>query len=278
MAGRIPKGEGKTVVWNRMANLAIANTAGLAEATDPTAVQLSATLVSATLVEYGNLVSPSSLLELTAIDGTIKECIDVLAYNAADTIDTVVRDVVAAGGTLLIATAAYSNSAGFTPTRNSINSDDVFTVADLRRGVKKLNNFNARPHSKDRFVAVAHPDVIFDLQGDTNWVNAHLYTEKGINAIYNGEAGDMYGTRFISSTKAPKVATGGSANTPVYQTFIMGAEFFGVSKLQDLKTYIDSPSPRSAARMYSDIAWKATFTTKVLNDSFGVRVESAATQ
>lgn len=273
--GRIPKGEGKTVVWNRMVN-PTAKTTALTEATDPTPSGLSATLLSATLAQYGNFERISDLVEMTAIDTTVKEAMDVLAYEAALTIDTVVRDVVAAGGTAMLATGAYSNSAGFTPTRNSINADDVITVADVRRAVRQLNKFAAKPHTKDRFVAVAHPDVIFDLQGDSNWVNAHIYTEKGINSVYNGEAGEIYGTRFVMSQMAPVLTNSGSAGTEVYQTLIMGKDFFGVSKLQNLTTYVDSPSINSVLRLASDIGWKAAFATKVLNDSYGIRLESAA--
>lgn len=275
LPGRIPKGEGKTVVWNRFVN-PTAKTTALTEGTDPTPAGLSATLLSATLAQYGNYEQVTDILDLTSIDNVIKSAIDLLAYEGALTIDTVIRDIVATGGTALIATAAYSNSAGFTPTRNSINADDVLTVADVRRGVRLNKRFASKPHTKDRYVAVAHPDVIFDLQGDTNWVNAHIYTEKGINSVYNGEAGEIYGTRFVSTNLAPVLTNSGSAGTEVYLTHIMGKDFFGVSKLQDIETYVDSPSPRSALRLYSDIGWKASFATKVLNDSFAARLETAA--
>ena len=265
----------KTVVWNRFTN-PTAKTTALTEGTDPTPAGLSATLLSATLAQYGNFEQVTDILDLTSIDNVIKSTIDLLAYEGALTIDTVIRDVVAAGGTAILATAAYSNSAGFTPTRDSINSDDVLTGADVRRGVRSNQRMAAKPHTKDRFVAVAHPDVIFDLQGDTNWVNAHVYTEKGINSVYNGEAGEIYGTRFVSTNMAPVLTNSGSAGTEVYLTHIMGKDFFGVSKLQDVETYVDSPSPRSALRLYSDIGWKASFATKVLNDSFAARLETAA--
>lgn len=276
--GRIPKGEGKTVVWNRITNPS-AKTTALTEGTDPTPSGLSASLVSATLSQYGNFEQVTDLLELTAIDGTVKEAIDVLAYEAALTIDTVIWNTIISGGTQLIATAAYSNSSGFTPTRNSINSDDTITVYDLRRARRQLKKFSAKPHTKDRYVAVAHPDVIFDLQGDSNWINAHIYTEKGIDAVYNGEAGEIYGTRFVETESSSLVLTNsGSGGTEVYVTFVMGKQFFGVSKLQNLETYVDSPSPRSALRLYSDIGWKASFAVKTLNDSFAMRIETAASQ
>jgi len=266
--GRVPRGEGKTVVWNRMTN-PTAKTAALTEGTDPTPTGLSATLVSATLAQYGNYEQVTDYLELTAIDTLIKEVMDVLAYEAALSIDTVIRDALVSGGTVQYASGVAA--------RNSLVSTNIVQVADIRKAKRQLARFSARPHTLQRYVAVAHPDVIYDLEGDSNWVNAHIYTEKGITQVYNGEAGEIYGTKWIEYDNASVLTNSGSAGTEVYITFIMGKEFFGVSKLQNLETYVDSPSPRSALRLYSDIGWKAGFVTKALNDSFAVRLESGAT-
>lgn len=179
LPGRIPKGEGKTVVWNRFTN-PTAKTTALTEGTDPTPAGLSATLLSATLAQYGNYEQVADILDLTSIDNVIKSTIDLLAYEGALTIDTVIRDVVAAGGTAIIATAAYSNSAGFTPTRNSINSDDVLTVADVRRGVRSNKRMAAKPHTKDRYVAVAHPDVNKIASFCSNAVNKCLKLQENL--------------------------------------------------------------------------------------------------
>lgn len=241
----------------------------LTEGTDPTPSGLSATLISATVAQYGDYEQVSDLLELTAVDTLVKEVIDVLAYQASLDIDTAVVAAISAGGTAQYASAVAA--------RNSLVATDVVTVKDLRLAKRKLNLFAAMPHTRDKFVATAGPNVIYDLEGDSNWVNAHTYTEKGIDNIYNGEAGELYGIRFMMTQQAPILTNSGSANAEVYQTHIMGKDFFGVSKLQNLVTYVDSPSPRSALRLYSDIGWKASFAVKVLNDSFAIRLESGAT-
>ena len=266
--GRIPANEGKTVVWNRMTNPSVK--AALTEGTDPTPAGLSSTLISATVAQYGNFEQVSDVLELAAVDTLIKEVIDVLAYEASKSIDTAVVAQLSAGGTAQYASGVVA--------RNSLVATDTITVKDIRIAKRELNSRAAMPHTRDRFVATAHPDVIFDLEGDTNWVNAHTYTEKGVDNVYNGEAGELYGVRFMMTQSAPILTNSGSAAAEVYQTHIMGKDFFGVSKLQNLVTYVDSPSPRSALRLYSDIGWKAGFAVKVLNDSFAQRLESGATQ
>lgn len=266
--GRVPKHEGKTVVWNRMTNPSAKS--ALTEGTDPTPSGLSATLISATVAQYGNYEQVSDILELTAVDTLVKEVIDVLAYEAALSIDTVIANTLSAGGTELLASGVAA--------RSSLVATDTVTVKDIRKAKRELHSMAAMPHNKGKFVATAHPDVIYDLEGDSNWVNAHIYTEKGIDSVYNGEAGEIYGTRFVMTQMAPVLTNSGSASAEVYQTHIMGKDFFGVSKLQNLETYVDSPSPRSALRLYSDIGWKASFAVKVLNDSFCQRLESGATQ
>lgn len=268
--GTVPAGEGKTVVWNRYTNPTAKITA-LTEGTDPTPSGLSATLVSATISQYGNYEQITDILSLTSIDNSIASAVDLLAYEAALSIDTVIRNVVDDGTNV--------NYASGVANRTSISSTDVTTVADVRKIVRELKGNNSKPMmSSSSFMAVIHPDVEYDLQGDSNWQNAAIYTESGIGRIYNGEVGKLYGVRFLNSTQAPVLTNSGSAGTEVYQSMFFGEEAFGVSELQNLTTYVDSPSPRSALRLYSDVGWKAGFTCKILNDAFMYRLEGAATQ
>lgn len=267
--GVVPKGEGKTVVWNRYTNPSAKITA-LTEGTDPTPAGLSASLVSATIAQYGNYEQITDVLSLTSIDNSIASAVDLLAYEAALTIDTVIRNVVD-GTTSVLYASGVANRTSLIPT-------DIAQVADIRKVVRELKSNNAKPMmSSKSYMAVIHPDVEYDLQGDSNWQSAVEYTEKGIERIFNGEVGKLYGVRFLNTTQAPILTNSGSAGTEVYQSLFFGEEAFGVSELQNLTTYVDSPSPRSALRLYSDVGWKAGFATSVLNDAFMYSLESAAT-
>lgn len=265
--GTVPKGEGKTVVWNRYTNPS-AKTSALTEGTDPTPSGLSATLISATISQYGNFEQVTDILSLTSIDNSIASAVDLLAYEAALSIDTVIRNI-AVAGTQAIYASGVAN-------RTSIAASNVATVADVRKAVRTLKGHNAKPQSGGTYMAVIHPDVEYDLQGDSNWVAAVQYTAAGVDRIYNGEVGKLYGVRFLNTTQAPILTNSGSAGVEVYQSMFFGQEAFGVSELQGLSTFVDSPSPRSALRLYSDVGWKAGFTAKILNDNFMVRLESAA--
>lgn len=265
--GTVPKGEGKTVVWNRYTN-PTAKTSALTEGTDPTPSGLSATLVSATISQYGNFEQVTDILSLTSIDNSISSAVDLLAYEAALSIDTVIRNITVAGTAV--------NYASGVANRTSIAATNVATIADVRKAVRTLKGQNAKPQSGGTYMAVIHPDVEYDLQGDSNWVAAVAYTNMGVERIYNGEVGKLYGVRFLNTTQAPILTNSGSAGVEVYQSMFFGQEAFGVSELQGLSTFVDSPSPRSALRLYSDVGWKSGFCAKILNDNFMVRLESAA--
>jgi len=269
MSGSVPKHAGNAVVWNRF-DLPTAKGTALTDASDPSPTGLSATLVSANLNVYGNFERIGQLLDMTAVSSVVEKAVDLLAYEAALTIDTVCYAEISAGGTAMYASSVAA--------RNSLIDTDVVQVKDIRRAVHKLMSFAARPHTGNRYVAVADPDVIFDLQGDSDWINAHIYTEKGVNNVYNGEVGELYGTKFVMTQNAPVLTNSGSvgATTNVHMTHIMGKDFFGVSELYGLQTWVDSPSKNVVMRHASDVAWKSSFAVKTLNDSFGVRLESAA--
>ena len=96
--GRIPANEGKTVVWKQSYQpYRKVNSIDWGEQTR-TPSGLSATLISATVSQYGNFEQVSDILELSAVDTLIKETIDVL-HTVALSIDTVVVGALSGGGT-----------------------------------------------------------------------------------------------------------------------------------------------------------------------------------
>ena len=266
--GTLPQGMGKSIYWTRYTNMPSAST--ITEGTDPTARGISAVTVSAVLAQYGDLTQVTDVLSLTAFDNVISSAVELLGYQAGLTVDTVVRDIVAATTNVLYASGVAN--------RTSIAASNVLTVADIRKAIRTLRGANAMPNSKagGKFVAVVHPNVEYDLQGDSNWVNAALYTEKGVDRIFQGETGEMYGVKFLRSANAPVLTNSGSAGTEVYQTLIFGEEAFGVSDLQSIRTIVQNPSKNSALELYADVGWKCSFAAVILNNDYMVSIESAA--
>ena len=69
----VPRSSGKTVYFHRYFNMSTTVSAhALTEGTAPTQGLTSATVVSATLIQYGHNVSTSDLLEMTAVSDVVK--------------------------------------------------------------------------------------------------------------------------------------------------------------------------------------------------------------
>ena len=115
MGGSVPKNQGNKVVWNRFA-LPTAKTSALPDATDPSPTGLSASLVSANLNVYGNFERIGELLDMTSVSSVVEKAVDLLAYEAALTVDTVIVGELSANGTPLIASAVAASRVRLKPT------------------------------------------------------------------------------------------------------------------------------------------------------------------
>jgi N4-gp56 family major capsid protein len=266
--GQFQNGEGPIVRWLKYTNLSAATTA-LSEGKDPDAGAVTSTFQTAIASQYGYVVMPTDIFELVSVDPVLTAIIELLADQSAQSIDQIIQAVLAAGGTAQYGTGVVA--------RNSLVSTDVYSVAGLRKAIRTLKRYDIRPHSNGEYVAVLHPSQVYDIQGDTKWEALTQYTTAGIDRPYNGDIGKLYGTRFIETSECTALTASGSASTNLIASYVFGAEAFGVTDLQNLATYVDSPDPTSALRMRSRVGWKASFAAKVLNASAYVRLETGFT-
>lgn len=215
----------------------------------------------------------SDLVKDTWIKGAMTNVIERISRNAAKTIDSTIRNAVLSAGGLV-------QYAGTAVARNSIPYDSTYfmDVPEVREAVNTLERVNAPRFADGYYAGIIHPDVKYDLQGDTTyWLAAHQYTDKGLQSVYKGEAGEMYGVKFIVSTQALQMVNSGSANADVYQSYILSDGYLGVSELRGLEIIVKDPLPSSTLNLTSSVGWKATFATKQLQASGAIRIESGAT-
>lgn len=281
LKGTHPKGQGTMVHWLSLADLS-AGSAALGEGTDPVGHTLSAGDQTATVSLYGDVVNVSQLLQDTWVPGSMGELMERLARVAAKKIDTIVRDAAfTAGGTVQYAGAAVA--------RNSIATTAMdMNIAEVREAINKLEGYGAQPFADGYYRGIIHPDVKYDLQGDTaNWQEILKYTETGFKDVQGfgnaassgggkGIVGRLFGTEFIMSQQALAMDASGSASTDVYQSYIFGPEQFGISQLQDVQTIIKNPSPVSTLDLYGTMGYKVGFATKELDAKRMIRIESGA--
>lgn len=263
----LARGNGKTIEFRRFSSLTPAITP-LTEGFTPTGDSLTATAITATINQYGNFVEGSDLLNLTAFDPVLTETAQLLGENAADTMNRIIRAILFAGTTV-----QYANNRA---SRVTVAAGDNLTVLEIRKARRTLKRNKAKPIAGNDYVAFVNEGAVFDLQSDTNWVNANQYA--GSQAIFDGEIGRMYGIRFVESTENLVFTAGGAAGVDVNATVVMGRDSFGMIPLEggDLEMIFKQLGSSGTADPLNQrwtSAWKSSFTAKILNDLFMVRIE-----
>jgi len=267
----IPKREGATGNWRRFTSLSPATTP-LVEGVTPQGDRLVVVPVTATVQGYGNFVYLTDLIDMAGIDPVATETVELMGENAAETLDIVVRDVVARG------TNVYRVN-GRT-TRATVAAGDIIDGATMRRARRIMARNNAKPvPGAGAYIGIVHPDVAYDIMGDPAWVNANQYA--GSQKIFDGEIGKMHGVRYIESTHAPIFEGEGAGDIDVYGTIIIGANAYGVpdiagsSKPKTIIKSLGSGGTSDPLEQRSSIGWKAYLAAVRLDELCILRVESA---
>lgn len=269
--GEVPEGQGQIVHWLSMADMSL-NTTAATEGTDPTPYTLSGGDKQATLAPYNEAVVMSRHLARTWIEGSMDQVLNKLARNAANKIDRVIRDSVLSAGGLV-------QYAGTAVARNSLPQDAAFTldVAEIREARNRLERATVAPHTDGFYIAVCHPDALYDVEGDTNWRDIVKYDNRTFPNILKGEVGEIHKVRHIKSTECFNSAMGsGSTAATVYQTYVMGREAFGVSEFEDVDIIVKNPAPASSVNGYATAGYYFSFATRALETSALIRIESVS--
>jgi len=278
----VPMHSGTVVRFTRFTPLALI-TSALSEATNPTEVAMTATNISATLVEYGNVTNVGSLYSMTQIEEGLQEHIEVHAQNAGESIDRLIREELAAGATAQIATGATLLT--------DIVVTDVFSGVEIRKAVRTLKKNKAQRFENGLYRGIIGPDTSYDLFGDSEWLDAHRYTTS--DAIERGVVGKLHGVEFVETNNQHKDVSAGLSGTPVtaasagvaavFSNFIFGKNAYGVINLASItapSVIVKNPGSGDTSNplnMFSTVGWKMPFATKTLNSNWIINVKTGAT-
>lgn len=226
------------------------------------------TYVEITPVEIGRLWGISRREQNISAFDMVNLARDRIAYDAARRIDTIVRDVLATGGVVM-----YAQTTGPNVARTDLGATDTIKMNDARLWLIKRDA--ADMPARD-MVAVTHPFVVGDLMADTTatsgWVPLHQYQPE---AIFNGEIGKAYGTRFVTTTRAKTV----TSTVTVYLSFVgIGPWCVGTAALQDLQfRFVDGPDKSDPLNRTTLIGYYMDMGAGLLDTTRYIRYESAAT-
>ena len=204
---------GSSVVFSIYSDLAQA-TSTLTETSDVSSIALgNPSQVTVTLNEYGSAVTTTKKLNLTSFNDVDSALADIIAYNAADSIDNVVGQVLSAG-----TNAIYANGpSGTAPTSSAtVLPVDTMSVADIRNAVVSLRTNKALPRMGELYAAYLHPRQSADLRAETGtggFQELTKYVER--TPFVAGAVGVIEGA-FIVET--PRVLNGLSLATGITPT------------------------------------------------------------
>ena len=268
----IPGGNGKKIEFRKFSSLPKMDKKPLTEGVTPDGQSLNVTKLEAEIKQYGGYVTTSDMLNLTAFDQVTAETLKLLGSQAGRTSDTVTRDVLCAGTSVIYAGGAES--------RTALKEANTLKIADIKKAVRLLKRNNA-PKIGDSYVAIIHTDTAYDLMNDPEWIEAQKYTTS--EKIFNGEIGHMYGVRFVESTEAKIWSKANSgATVPVYGTLVLGADAYGITSIngggiETITKQLGSGGTADPLNQRATMGWKMNKTAKILDDTRMVRIEHTCT-
>ena len=273
----IPANNGKTIEFRQYDPLPELTTA-LTEGVTPDGQSLDVKAVTASVSQYGGYVTISDMLMLSAIDNNLVQATKLIASQAGRTLDTITREVLAAGTNV-----RYS---GGKSARTTITAADVLTVDDVKKAVRDLEAQDA-PKINGYYIGIIHPNVKYDLMKDVDWKYPHQYTDT--ENIYQNEIGELYGVRFVQSSRAKVFKQAGAVPSgsgavagDVYATLIIADDAYGVTEitgggLQHIVKQLGSAGTGDPLNQRATCGWKATKVAKILVPQYLTRIESGAT-
>lgn len=192
----IPKNNGKTIEFRRVTPFPKALTP-LTEGVTPTGRKMEFTALTAEVKQYGDYVEISDVLDLTAVDPVLSVATVQLGDQAGATLDTVTREVLNAGTSVIYGPA--NKSARYLLTGGGESDNDYMSVRLVKQAARRLK-VNLASKIDGYYVGIIHPDISFDLTDDPAWVDVKTYCEP--EDMYEGEIGRLYGVRFVETTEA----------------------------------------------------------------------------
>lgn len=278
----IPKNGGKVIEFRKFSPLPKA-TEPLTEGVTPDGKRLDVTSFTAEVDQFGDYITQSDILELTALDNTILEATKLLGNQAGLTLDTVTRNILQAGTNVTYCPNINASTGAETAVteREDLDATSRLTVDVVQQVVAKLRANNT-PTINGDYVAIIHPYVAYDLMRDPEWIDAHKYAQP--DNLYEGEIGKIAGVRFVQTTEA-KIYAGEDDDCPeglaVFGSLFMGQGAYGTTKITGggLQTIVKQKGSAGTADpldQRSTVGWKAIKTAEILVQNYLVRVESCS--
>lgn len=277
----MPSREGQTVNFRRFNSLAAATTP-LTEGVTPGSDTPTISQVTASPLQYGNWIETSDILDFTSLDPVLTEFGQLLAEQAANTMDILTRDIMAAGTTVQFAAGRVS--------RVTVANTDLLNVTEIKKAVRTMQTnkvpkvtqiLNAGTGVGTKpinaaYIGIVGPSGLFDLKTDTKFISIEQYGSQV--SLLPHEVGTLDDVRFVM-TQNPKVFTGaGAAGIDVHATLVLGANAYGLIAPMGIENIVKGfGAGQDPLNQRASTGWKAFYTAVILQQLAILRIEHAVT-
>jgi len=260
---------GSSVVFSIYSDLAQATTT-LTETSDVSSIALgNPNQITVTLNEYGSAVTTTKKLNMTSFNDVDAALADIIAYNAADSIDAVVASVLTGAGSTNIIYAGTATST------NTITSSMTMSVSDIRQAVTELRTNKALPRIGELYTAYLHPRQTADLRAETGTGGFQALTQYVDRTPFTaGAVGVIEGAFVVETPRVPYV-TNSPGGVNVYKAVIAGREALAEAQGQDISTVVGPQI--DALRRYHTIGWYYFGGFNILRTAALYQIQTAAT-
>lgn len=272
---------GGSIVLERYQDMSTA-TSALTETTDPDSVALgNPTTTTITLAEYGNVVLRTRKLFLYSLTDVDPAVANIIAYNAADSMDVVVQTELRSGTNVIqrkAGTVSYvTNGTVSTPVGTTMVATDTYNSAIARLAVAKLRANKAVPKKGNLYWAAIHPEVSHDLRAETGaaaWRDPHNYSAAG--NIWAGEIGQYEGAFYIESPRCYNAVDAGTGDNTIrrFRTYYAGREALAEAIAEEFHV-VAGPITDKLGR-FRPLGWYGVGGWKIYRNEALIRAETSS--
>ena len=288
----IPANSSDTVKFRRYEALPLALTP-LTEGVTPDGSPMTHTDVTATLSQFGDFITLTDKIADTHEDPVFKEAQQLIGEQAAQTIETVLFNILKAGTNVF-----YSNGTERTAvnTAFTLNMQRKMTRALKRQNAKYITsklgstpNFNT-VNTAPSYVAFVHPDMEFTIRGLSGFKDVVDY---GSTTPYEFEIGSVEDVRYIRSTiiepwadagGAKGSMIGGETAADVYPILLTAANSFAITPLKGKNAIVPmvlnpgQPREGDPLGQRGYVGWKSWFAACILNQAWFIVGQAAVAE
>jgi len=219
---KLKQHSGNTVKWNRWDNPA-GTVTPISDGVSPDGISLTSASITATADQYGEYATTSDRLQTTAINDTMKDMTDLLAFSAAQSDDFLARNELDVNGTQKYADGTFVGGSNASKA-NVESGTDAMRSNELRGILKAFRVANVPTFEDGLYRGILHPIMEDSLLAETAANSFIILAANTSNSVSEkGEIGVAYGIKLMRSTNVRADAT--STNT--YGNIFLGNRAYG---------------------------------------------------